>query len=360
MAETLEKEHEVNIVTTKKNSDSTLKISSIPTTEFIPEKLIMLGNTIIDHLLAKGLGKLLRNNRPDLIHVQNPWFIPAVISVSGKLSIPAVSTLRDNPQLTPERAKEVPLGASKLWRRRFNKILKCYNKIEAIISISDYVRREYIKAGIPWDKITTIYNMPPRWKFIETPKSSRNVTLFAPGRITKFKGFEVLAKAVALTVKKVKNISVIIVGNGPYFEYLKILVKHHNLDEYIKIIPAVPYQRVKELYFNSDIVLLLSTFPEPFSRLPLEAMAAGKPLIATNTGGTTEAVEHNVNGLLVPPNDPEKTAEAIIKLVEDEELRKRMGTAGRKILEKKFNPDDIINKTIKLYEKVVSEYNIKK
>ncbi|MFB0560370.1 MAG: glycosyltransferase family 4 protein [Candidatus Lokiarchaeia archaeon] len=357
LAGALKKENEICFITAEKISDSSLRTIPIPYSKFIPKRLIMLGHSVLDNLLAAGLKKILRYDPPDLLHVQNAIMLPAVVIASKKFGIPTVFTLRDTPQLSPEYAEELPLGVSWWMSRRANTILEYCKEVDSMIAISNYIRREFVKAGVPKNKITTIYNLPPSWQFMETPKSSR-VTLLSLGRIRKVKGFEVLVKAVFLAIKRVKNIRVIIAGRGPYFRDLRRLVKNLKLDEYIKIISAVPYEKVRELYFNSDIVLLLSTFPEPFCRLSLEAMAAGKPLIATKTGGTTEAVEHGVNGLLVPPNDPEKTAEVIIKLVEDEALRKRMGIAGRKILEEKFNPEKSIKKTIKLYKKVVSKHNI--
>lgn len=358
LAGALKKDDEICIITAEKVPYSNLRIISIPYANFVPKRLIMLGHSLIDNLLAAGLEKILRFDPPDLLHVHNAIMLPAVVIASKKFGIPIVLTLRDNPQIPAEYAKDLPLGVSWWMCRRYNTILEYCKEVDSMIAVSNFIRREFVKAGIPKNKITTIYNLPPSWQFIETPKSSR-VTLLSLGRIRKVKGFEVLVKAVFSAIKRVRNIRVIIAGRGPYFKGLRKLVKHLNLDEYIKIIPAVPYEKVRELYFNSDIVLLLSNFHEAFSRLILEAMAAGKPIIATNTGGTHEAVEHGVNGLLVPPSDPEKTAEAIIKLVEEEELRKRMGIAGRKILEERFDPTISLKKTLKLYEEVVSKHATK-
>ena len=359
LAEALEKrKHEVYILTTRKTANSALNIISLPHTEHIPEKLMKLGNKFLDYLLVSSFKKIFRNNYPDLLHIQDEFILPAAVYVAKEFSIPVVVTVRDNAQLHPPLAEELPPGVPWLVRKRNRAIIKHYKKVDAIISVSEYIRRELAEAGVPGDKITTIYNLPPPWKPIENSKTSSNIVLLAPGRICKYKGFEVLAKATSLAVKKCENIRVIIAGKGPYSSELRRLVGRLNLTDYMKLVGVVPYENIRELYFSSNIVLLLSIHPEPFSRVPLEAMAAGKPVIATNTGGTPEGVKHGVNGLLVPPNDPEKTAEAIIKLAGSEELRNCMGRAGRRITEEKFNPENLIGKTIKLYNKVIVQHDV--
>lgn len=354
LAEALEKrKHEVYILTTRKTANSALNVISLPRTEHIPEKLMKLGNNFLDYLLVSSLKKILRNNHPDLLHIQDEFILPAAVYVAKELSIPVVATMRSNAQLYPLLAEELPSGVPWLMRRRIRAIMEHYKKVDAIISVSNYIQGELAEAGVPRDKITTIYNLPPNWKPIEISKTSSGIVLLALGRICKYKGFEVLAKAVSLAVKKYKNIRVIVAGEGPYSSGLRRLVGRLNLTDCMRLVGLVPYEEIRELYFSSDIVLLLSIHPEPFSRVLLEAMAAGKPVIATNTGGTPEGVKHGVNGLLVPPNDPEKTAEAIIKLAESEELRNCMGRAGRRILEEKFDLENLIGKTIKLYNKVI-------
>jgi len=354
LAEALEKEHKIYFITVKGGKDSDTKIISLPNTKYISERQIRYGNAFLDNFLALGLKKLLCNNPPDILHTQDQFIVPASIRVSKKLGIPVVATVRDNAWLYPQLAEELRPGFSWWMSRRIATIVEDYKKVDAIITVSDYIKKELVEKGVAIDKITTIYNLPPPWEPIKKTESSDKVTLLSLGRIAKYKGFEVLVKAVSLAKQKNKNFRVIVAGSGPYFKELKRLTKQLNLEEYISLFSAVPYEKVRELYFNSDVVLLLSTYPEPFGRVLLEAMTAGKPLIATNTGGIPEAVKHGVNGFLVPPNDPKRTAEALIELIEKEELRKHMGIAGRKILEEKFNPKKSIHKTIELYKKVIS------
>jgi len=84
-------------------------------------------------------------------------------------------------------------------------------------------------------------------------------------------------------------------------------------------------------------IFVLTSIKEHFGRVVIEAMACGKPVIATNSGAVPEIVEDKVTGILVPPEDSEKLAEAIIELLEDKEKAKEMGIAGRKRVEELFS-----------------------
>jgi len=234
-------------------------------------------------------------------------------------------------------------------------IVEHYKKVDAVISVSNYIRKELIKAGIPSEKITTIYNLPPPWKPLEISRDSSNIVLFAPGRICRYKGFGVLVKAISLVVERHKDIRVIIAGKGPYYGELRKLIKRLNLTDYVKLVGVVPYKRIRNLYYYSDIVIFSSLHQEPLGRVPIEAMVAGKPVIASRVGGVPEVVEDGVTGILVPPNDPKALAEAIILLVENENLRREMGKRGKEMVFKKLNPNTIVEKHLQLYRSVLEK-----
>jgi len=87
---------------------------------------------------------------------------------------------------------------------------------------------------------------------------------------------------------------------------------------------------------NFDVLLVTSTWAEPFARVVLEGMISGLVVVATSTGGTTEIVLDNENGLLFTPGDPEDLAQKIIRLMNDPELRKRLALAGKQTIKENF------------------------
>jgi glycosyltransferase involved in cell wall biosynthesis len=92
---------------------------------------------------------------------------------------------------------------------------------------------------------------------------------------------------------------------------------------------------------------------EGFSRVILEAMAAGKPVIATNVGGNCEAVVNGETGYLIPVNNESRLVSALLKLISDKETRRKMGETGRLRLEQTFNFDQNLKKIQEIYEEVI-------
>ncbi|MDP3014189.1 MAG: glycosyltransferase family 4 protein, partial [Candidatus Subteraquimicrobiales bacterium] len=102
------------------------------------------------------------------------------------------------------------------------------------------------------------------------------------------------------------------------------------------------------------IVVFPSVVPETFGRIAAEAMAAGKPVIGTQSGGILELVKHKETGLLVNPKSAKEIADAAIYLLKNEKLLKSMGEKGKKLIEDKYAPSIITRIHLNLYEEVIS------
>lgn len=106
------------------------------------------------------------------------------------------------------------------------------------------------------------------------------------------------------------------------------------------------------LLARADIAALPTYYPEGLPRFLLEAAATGLALVATDIPGCREIVRHGVNGLLVPPHAPQRLADAIARLVQSEELRRRFGSASRSMVEQRFNEADIVRRYLEVYERL--------
>jgi glycosyltransferase involved in cell wall biosynthesis len=111
---------------------------------------------------------------------------------------------------------------------------------------------------------------------------------------------------------------------------------------------------VRDKLAEADVVVLPS-YREGTPRSLLEALAVGRPLVTTDVPGCRNVVEENVNGLLVDPHDPVELADAMIKLIENENLREQMGHASRELAEQKFDERNVIRQTIGVYQKLSSQ-----
>jgi glycosyltransferase involved in cell wall biosynthesis len=99
-------------------------------------------------------------------------------------------------------------------------------------------------------------------------------------------------------------------------------------------------------------LFVMSSETEGLGTSLLDAMAAGKPAIGTDVGGIPEAIDDRVSGLVVPPNDPASLARAIVKLLKDDALAKRMGQAGRARARKLFSVDQMVDGTMEAYRRL--------
>lgn len=105
---------------------------------------------------------------------------------------------------------------------------------------------------------------------------------------------------------------------------------------------------MEHVYSQADIVCLPS-YREGLPKSLIEAAACGLPIVTTDTTGCKDVVINGVNGILVPPGDPQELADALEKLISNADLRKKMGLAGRILVEKKFDNEIIISKTLEVY-----------
>ena len=345
---------EVQVITTRKLGSSNKNIIQIPHTSWLPKRaLIFGGNTVTDLFLAHNMLRCFEDLNPDILHVQDTYILPAAIWIARRLRLPVIVTIR-NSVMDWVCNHIAPFPVSELLKKRTRTIVRALKQTNAIISVSEYVKKELTSVNISSREIYPIYNLIPPWN-VEDSRKSRDfstIVLLAPSRLAK-KGTDVIIRAISRVVRRNKDLKLIIVGDGPERKSLERLTQKLGLIDFVKFLGKVPYKSMLNLYINSDIVLLLSILPESFSRVLLEAMYVGRAIIATNIGGNPEAVIHGYNGLLVPPNDVEMTSKAILTLIESDELRKSMEKSGRQLAKEKFDPDRLVSKTIELYYNVV-------
>ncbi len=117
----------------------------------------------------------------------------------------------------------------------------------------------------------------------------------------------------------------------------------------------VPHDALRSEYQNSDLLVFPSIWDEPSGNPPIEAMAAGVPVVSTRTGGTKEYVEDGTTGLLVDPADSRQLSEAIVALLADKDLRRKMGEAGRRAAAGRFTYERFVEDLRGLYEGICSD-----
>ena len=213
-------------------------------------------------------------------------------------------------------------------------------------------------------KTTVVYNAvvtdqtnisDPRNSFRQEWNIPDDVPLVAQvTNITSVKGCEDFVHAAARVHQAIPEAVFLLVGGTPYPEYkqkLVSLISHYKLEQCFILTGF--YRNVSDIFSIIDLLVLASHY-EPFGRVLIEAMSMEKPVIGTQTGGIPEIIENGVTGLLVPPRSPEELAQAIIKILQNPEMARQMGMAGRKRAREHFSIEQYVSKIQEIYKELLT------
>jgi len=229
------------------------------------------------------------------------------------------------------------------------------------VAVSNAIKTKIIQERhVPADKTTTIHYGVDLQYFLDTKNQayrkilgfhSKDIVLGTVARLSEQKGHRYLIDAIKEIVKKYENIRVLFIGDGPLRKKLELQVNQLGLDSIIKFLGF--RSDVKEILGVLDIFILPSLF-EGLPNVVLEAMACGKPVIATNVSGIPEIIVDHQTGILIPPKDSNAIVQAIFQMLENPKKMKMMGKMSRKRVEEEFNLKKQVNSFIELYEKMLS------
>jgi len=189
------------------------------------------------------------------------------------------------------------------------------------------------------------------------PKTHRDVLrIVTPANLLEVKGHKFFVEACSILIERgVDGFQCVFYGEGPLKGILADIVRDGNLAEHIKLPGVIPHNELIEMYENHeiDIVVLpsITTVNGEHEGIPvalMEAMAAGVPVISTTTGGIPELLDSGA-GILVPPEDSEALADAIQLLMEDSEMRSKVGAKGREKVEREFAISCVAKKLVSLF-----------
>lgn len=295
--------------------------------------------------------KLIRNMNifhPDVVHLQ---------AGGGKFDLFILPFLKKYPLVTTIHDPKPHSGDEKLLLKRISlHYVRKYS--DQIIVHGEKLKEQMIKEyNIPEDKVHAIpigeHEVAPFKKYErEDIKEDGNLILFF-GRIYEYKGLEYLIKAEPMITKEVPDAKIIIAGTGENFKkYEEMMV---NRDNFIVHNYRIPYKEGAELFQRCSVVVLPYIDASQSGVIPT-AYGFKKPIVVTDVGAIPEIVDDGVTGFIVPPRNTEALADAIVKLLEDEDLRKEMGESAYKKLKTDLSWDKIAEKTIEVYKKAINEH----
>jgi glycosyltransferase involved in cell wall biosynthesis len=215
-------------------------------------------------------------------------------------------------------------------------------KIEAaefVACISHFARSQAMLQVAPghWNKLKIVHcGVEPELYFSDkTPSSSgASVTFVFVGRLAPVKGLRILMGAMPSILEQVPKLRLRIVGDGSDRAALERLAA--PFEWAVRFEGPLPQAEVARVLAEAD-AMVLPSFAEGVPVVLMEAMASGKPVIATSVAGVSELVDHGKSGLLVAPGDADGLIDAMVALARDAQLRQQMGAAGREIVEAQFD-----------------------
>jgi len=302
--------------------------------------------------LASTIKAVLEREKFDVVHLHEP-FMPMLCSATLRFSQAAnVGTFHASGG-SPGYNFGWPISAIMLRLRA--------RKLDGRIAVSKPAM-EFAAKYIPGDE--SDYTIIPNGVNIEhfSPEVSPidefcdgKLNILFVGRLEKRKGLNYLIEAYKQVKQEIPDSRLIVVGPGTRLrrKYERYIRRSRLKD--VVFIGYTSYAELPRYYKTADIFCAPATGRESFGIVLLEAMAVGKPIVASNIEGYAGVVTHGVDGLLVPPKDNRKLAQALISLMTDESYRQQMGAKGKAKAEE-YSWEHVTQRILQYYVKVLDEY----
>lgn len=321
--------------------------------------------------------KLHKHKKFDVIHGHSGYSMLALITgISAKTSnLPSIHSIYCPIQVAGGNV--VKLFSNKILSKFY------FSQVDKIIAVTGNVRYSLTNAGVTENRIaeiplginTELYNPnvsadDVREGYTIDPDQP---TLMYVGNLTIQKGLSVLIDALNIVAKEIPNIKLLMVLNMPLERYenpgrldvdmglifeIKEKIEHYELDDNIillGLLDNMPQVMAASDVFITPFLNTVGIVDYPTSLL--EAMAVGKPVIATKVGGIPEIVKHKENGILVEPNNVDELIDAIMYMLENKEEAENMGKEGAKVISEKFRLEIVVDELERIYEEVISNHS---
>lgn len=358
--------HKVNLET----FGSELTINYIDRTPYLSKFLTRFHLYNIDYSLfirkvKKAIGS---DNKIDVknsvIHFMSPFGIHSYSDLARDLKVPYIVGPAGGYLVMPkgfEAYRKLPMILKEFFYGRLlkNKNWKFYfENAKAIVCGTDLVAKHL--PLIAQNKVSIIYDSVVDTEYFNPAGSTRQetdqITIVFTGRLVLYKGVFLLLKAFERISREHPNVMLIYAGEGHERTSLERYVTEKNLTNRVVFTGRINREQLKMLLLNSDIYCL-PTLKDPGGNAILEAMACGLPVISTNYGGPAYSVAENC-GVLIDPISIEdyvlQLSDALIKLIEDETLRKSLGGNAREHVITNFSSSELQNRILSFYKKALS------
>ncbi len=325
---------------------------------------------------AERLTALIRAGKPDVAHFHNtfPLISPSALYACGKAGVAVVQTLHNYRLLCPgallmrkgrlchdcightppwpailhacyrESRLQSAAAASMLTLHR---MLSTWNRqVDMFIALSEYARRQFIRGGLPREKLTVLSNFIHPDPLRKT--AAGGYAVYA-GRLSREKGISLLLDAWCM----LPDVPLYIAGDGPLMDRANAFARAHRGAE-VRVLGRMPRHEVLDVMRGARLLVFPSECPENFPMAIAEAFACGIPVAASGIGAAAEMVAHGRTGLLFPPGDPQGLAEAVRALWASPDNAAAMGRAARAEYEARYTAEKNYPALMEIYARAIA------
>lgn len=296
----------------------------------------------LDVVAAWQLGRYLRRQRTEILHMHTPH-AHTIGLLACKLA----------PEVRPVVSRRVDFAPIRNWLSRWKYM---YPRVQ-YLAVSETVRQVLIASGVPAQRVQTVHSGIALRRFVALqaappvfPAGTRIIGTV--GHLAGHKGHRYLLEATAILAREEPQLGVVIAGDGAMRAQLEAQAAALGITAHICF---TGFRRDILALMQHFEIFVFSSYLEGLGTAILDAMALGKPVVATHAGGIPEAVEDGVTGLLVPPCDPQALADALGYLLRHPAQGEMFGAAGRKRVEQHFTAEQMAYRTLQAYERILAD-----
>jgi glycosyltransferase involved in cell wall biosynthesis len=310
--------------------------------------------TEMDLSAAWRLSRVIRRLGPDIIHAHDAH---GVAMAALALSMGAASTTLAGgraPALVAARRVDFHLRGNSLsrWKQR---------QVDCFIAASEAIRQMLLSDGVPPERTITVHEGIDVEHVLAAPPVNVHEAFWLPhhapvvgnvAALVPHKGQRHLIDAAHLVVREIPDARFVILGEGELRDALERQVREHHLEKHV-LLPG----------FRTDVLgcikgfdlFAMSSVAEGLGTSLLDAMACSRAIVATRAGGIPEVVDDGITGSLVPPRDHAAMAQAIVRLLRDDQLRNGMGEAGLARVNERFTVERMVTATADAYVRIAGK-----
>lgn len=335
--------------------------------------LPVLNQWAIVKSLVSRLDEIIPQIKPDILHAHSPALNGlAALKMAKKYKIPLVYECR---AFWEDAAVDHGTTQEGSLRYRITKALEShvFKNADAVTTICDGLRKDIISRGIAPEKITVIPNAVDIEKFTFGEKAGISllqqlnlqgkIVLGFIGSFYAYEGLLLLLDAMPDIIQSQPNARLLLVGGGPQLQKIKDKIKTLGLQEFVNLVGRVPHEEVQSYYNLVDILV----YPRLSMRLtdlvtplkPLEAMAQGRLLVASDVGGHHELIRDRDTGYLFKAGYKASLAECVLKALNDQMNWDRIRLAGRRYVEDERNWQRSVSNYKLIYSSILQKFHEK-